>query len=215
MFTGIIREIGQVKSVERSRDLIRLEIECPAIRPGIGEGDSVAIDGCDLTATALTPSGFRCDATLETIRRTTLGDLRPGSKVNLEPSLTPSTPISGHFVLGHIDGTGTIRSIKRTGDQAELTVEPPSELMRFIAPKGSITISGVGLTVVNVGPDTFSCWLIPYTLEHTMLGSMRPGDKVNLEVDVLARYVVRAMEAGIKPEGGRITEEFLKEHGFG
>jgi riboflavin synthase len=215
VFTGIVKEIGTVKSVSRGADMVHLEIDSPEIRPSIVEGDSIAIDGCDLTATVLTPSGFKCDATLETLKRTTLGDLQTGSKINLEPSLTPTTSISGHFVLGHIDGVGGVRSLKRTGDQAELIVSPPRELMRFIAQKGSITISGIGLTVVDVTSDTFSVWVIPYTLEHTTLGTLKPGSRVNLEVDVLARYVVRALEAGISPKSEGITEEFLKEHGFG
>lgn len=214
MFTGIIREIGKVVSLKRETDLIIFEIECPGIRPEIGEGDSIAIDGCDLTATNLTERGFTCDATRETLDKTTLGNLQTGSKVNLEPSLTPSTPISGHIVLGHIDGAGTVRKIKKMAKQAELVVAPPAELMKFIARKGSITISGVGLTVVDVTSDAFSCWVIPYTLEHTMLGEMRPGSKVNIEVDVLARYVVRALEMGVQVKAGGITEEFLREHGF-
>lgn len=214
MFTGIVHEIGAVKSAERGRDIIHFEINCPLLRPQINEGDSIAIDGCDLTATNLTPSGFKCDATLETLKRTTLADLAPGTKINLEPSLTPSTPISGHFVLGHIDGVGTIRSFKRLENQAELVVALPKELMRYVAEKGSIAISGVGLTVVDVQDDSFSCWIIPYTLEHTTLGAKRPGDKLNIEVDVLARYVVRAIDAGLTNRGGRITEDFLKEHGF-
>ena len=114
-------------------------------------------------------------------------------------------------MLGHIDGTGLVRSLKRTGDQAELIVAAPKELLRFVARKGSITISGVGLTVVDVGEDWFSCWVIPYTLDHTTLGG---ANKVNLEVDVLARYVIRAIESGVRPQGNAITEEFLKEHGF-
>jgi riboflavin synthase len=203
-----------IKSAERGREIIHFEINCPLLRPRINEGDSIAIDGCDLTATKLGQSGFKCDATLETLKRTTLADLAPGSKVNLELSLTPSTPISGHIVLGHIDGAGTIRSFKRLDNQAELVVALPKELMRFVAEKGSIAVSGVGLTVADVRDDSFSCWIIPYTLEHTTLGAKRPGDKVNVEVDVLARYVVHAIEAGVMNRGGRITEEFLKEHGF-
>jgi riboflavin synthase len=214
MFTGIIREIGTVKSVKRETDLIRFEIECPAIRSGIGEGDSIAIDGCDLTATTLTKSGFACDATKETLLQTTLSDLKPGSKVNLEPSLTPSTPISGHIVLGHIDGVGTVRKLNRLATQAELIVSPPAELMKFIARKGSITVSGVGLTVVDITSDSFSCWVIPYTLEHTMLGEIKPGSRVNIEVDVLARYIVRALESGGILKGVGITEEFLHKHGY-
>lgn len=214
MFTGIVREIGTIKSVNRESELIRFEIDCPGIRPDIGEGDSIAIDGCDLTATTLSKIGFMCDATKETLNKTTLGDLRTGSKVNLEPSLTPSTPISGHLVLGHIDGVGAVRKLKRLGTQAELVVSPPADLMKFIAVKGSVTISGVGLTVVDVMSDAFSCWVIPYTLDHTMLGELKPGGKVNIEVDVLARYVVRALEAGVKQNAGGITEEFLRKHGY-
>jgi len=214
MFTGIVKEIGMIKSVRRSADMVHFEIYCPVIRPDIVEGDSIAIDGCDLTAAVLTESGFKCDATKETLIRTTLGDLQVGSKVNLEPSLTPTTSISGHFVLGHIDGVGEIRSLKRMGEQAELVVAPPQDLLKFIAEKGSITIAGVGLTVVDVTADTFSVWVIPYTLEHTSLGTMKPGSKVNLEVDVLARYVVRTLEMGIPSKREGITEEFLKEHGF-
>lgn len=214
MFTGIVREIGEVKSVKRGNSLVRLEIGCPAIRDSLGLGDSVAVDGCDLTVTELTATGFCCDATQETLRRTTIGDLTAGSRVNLEPSLTPSTPISGHLVLGHVDGTGVIRSLNRSGSQAELLVGAPAALMRYVAEKGSITVSGVGLTVVSVGSDFFSCWLVPYTLNNTTLGNRKAGDKVNLEVDILARYVVRALEAGVRPGREGVTEEFLREHGF-
>lgn len=216
MFTGIVREIGTVKKIERGTDIIRFGFDCPLIRPELHPGDSVAIDGCDLTVVNLTDTGFTADATKETLKLTTFGDLSIGSKVNLEPSLTPSTPISGHFVLGHIDGVGKIRSLKKTREQAELVVAPPKEILKFIARKGSITISGVGLTVVDVTAETFSVWLIPYTLEYTTLGVMSAGSKVNLEVDVLARYVIRAIESGVKPEtSAGITEEFLREHGFG
>lgn len=214
MFTGIVQEIGSVVSAGRGPEIVHFEIACPTIRPRIGVGDSVAIDGCDLTATSLTPAGFRCDATKETLSKTILGELAVGSRVNLELSLTPSTPISGHIVLGHIDGVGIVRSLKRTGDQAEIVVAPPRELMRFIAPKGSIAVSGVGLTVVDVTADAFSSWLIPYTLENTTLGLMRARSKVNVEVDILARYVVRALEAGVRLRGEGVTEEFLKDHGF-
>ena len=219
MFTGIVKEIGTVKSVNHKTDLVKLTIDCPGIRPNLVEGDSIAIDGCDLTATKLTTSGFECDATLETLKVTTLGDLKTGTRVNLEPALTPQTSISGHFVLGHIDGVGTVREMKRRGDQAEIVIDAPRELMKFIARKGSITIAGVGLTVVDVGKtgdNSFSCWVIPYTLEHTTLGAYqgRPGAKINLEVDVIARYVVRALESGIQISKEGITEEFLHEHGF-
>lgn len=216
MFTGIIKELGTIKSVVRTPGIVKLVIDCPIIRPDIVLGDSIAIDGCDLTATKLLETGFECDATIETLKLTTLGDLQPGSKVNLEPALTPQTSISGHFVLGHIDGAGKVRSLKRTGEQAEIIVEAPTELMRFIARKGSITIAGVGLTVVDVTVDTFSCWVIPYTLEHTTLGGHQgtPGAKINIEIDVLARYVVKALESGISARKEGITEEFLHKHGF-
>ncbi len=214
MFTGIVRETGTVVSAIHETDLIRFEIECPGIRPGIGIGDSISIDGCDLTATSLTTNGFKCDATKETLIKTTLSDLGPGSVINLEPSLTPSTPISGHFVLGHIDGVGTVRNFKRQGDQAEFVIIPPEDLLKFIAPKGSITVAGVGLTVVDVTRDSFSCWVIPFTLENTTFAEIKPGDKVNLEVDVLARYVIRALESGVSHQASGITEEFLKKHGF-
>jgi len=119
-------------------------------------------------------------------------------------------------VLGHIDGVGSVKSLKRTGEQAEIIVEPPPELMKFIARKGSVTIAGVGLTVVNVTDTTFSCWVIPYTLEHTTIGLHQgdPGAKINIEIDVLARYVIKALESGISSKSGGITEEFLSEHGF-
>jgi len=215
MFTGIIKEIGKVKSIKKESDLVRLEIECPKIRPIIGEGDSVSIDGCDLTATKISKSGFLCDATKETLSRTTLGNLKTDDKVNLEPSLTPSTPISGHFVLGHIDGVGAVKSFKKMKNQAELTIAPPKELMKFIAEKGSITVLGVGLTVTKVTKETFSCWIIPFTLENTTLGNITTGSKVNIEVDVIARYVVCAIENGIESGKKGITEEYLREHGFG
>ncbi len=191
MFTGIVRERGAVVSVDETPAGIRLVVEAPQTAGTTAVGDSVAIDGVDLTAVDVANGQLSFDAMPETLDRTVLGALAPGDDVNVEPALRAGEPLSGHYVQGHIDGVGRVRSIEREGEGLRLWFEAPRELLRYVVEKGSITVQGVALTVTGVGDDGFEVALIPYTLAETTLGTLAIGDPVNLEVDVLAKYVER------------------------
>ncbi len=191
MFTGIVRERGRVTAIEGGADGVRLRIEAVQTAAQTAVGDSVAINGVCLTATSVEDGELAFDAVAETLRRTSLGRLEPGTEVNLEPALRAGEPLGGHIVQGHVDGVGRVRSLEPVGDGAELTVEAPSELLRYCVEKGSITVDGVSLTVASLAADAFSIALIPHTLSETTLSGLGPGDEVNLEVDVLAKYVER------------------------
>ena len=191
MFTGIVRERGRVTAIAGDADGVRLRIEAPRTAAQTAVGDSVAINGVCLTATSADDGELAFDAVAETLRRTSLGRLEPGSEVNLEPALRAGEPLGGHIVQGHVDGVGRVRSLEPVGDGAELTVEAAPELLRYCVEKGSITVDGVSLTVASLAEDAFSIALIPHTLVETTLSGLAPGDEVNLEVDVLAKYVER------------------------
>ncbi len=191
MFTGIVRERGRVVAIDGGVDGVRLRIEAPRTAAQTAIGDSVAINGVCLTATSVEGAELAFDAVAETLRRTSLGRLEPGSEVNLEPALRAGEPLGGHIVQGHVDGVGRVRSLEPVGDGAELTVEVPPELLRYCVEKGSITVDGVSLTIATLAADAFSIALIPHTLAETTLSRLAPGDEVNLEVDVLAKYVER------------------------
>ncbi len=200
MFTGIVEEVGRIARIEPvSDDAMRLVITADRVLEGTAPGDSVAVNGVCLTVTDFPATGFSADVMPETLRRSSLGRLAPGSPVNLERAATPDTRLGGHIVQGHIDGMGSIRSRRPDGDFDEVVIGVPAALSRYIAEKGSITIDGVSLTVVGVGADDdghwFSVALIPTTLQHTTLGELQPGDPVNLEVDVIAKYVERILSA--------------------
>ena len=191
MFTGIVRERGRVTAIEGGGDGIQLRIAAALTATRTAVGDSVAINGVCLTATSVADGELAFDAVAETLRRTSLGRLEPGSEVNLEPALRAGEPLGGHIVQGHVDGIGRVRSLEPVGDGAELTVEAPPELLRYCVEKGSITVDGVSLTVASLADDAFTIALIPHTLAETTLARLAPGDEVNLEVDVLAKYVER------------------------
>ena len=191
MFTGIVRERGRVAAIEGGDEGVRLRIAAPQTAAQTAVGDSVAINGVCLTATSVADGELAFDAVAETLRRTSLGRLEPGSEVNLEPALRAGEPLGGHIVQGHVDGVGRVRSLEPVGEGAELTVEAPAELLRYCVEKGSITVDGVSLTVASLAGDAFSIALIPHTLAETTLSRLAPGDEVNLEVDVLAKYVER------------------------
>ncbi len=201
MFTGIVEEIGRIARVEPQGDeAVRLSVTADAALGDTSPGDSIAVNGVCLTVATLMPTGFSADVMPETMRRTSLAAATPGAPVNLERAVTPATRLGGHIVQGHVDGTGTIRSRRPDGDFDEFVVSLPDGLARYVAPKGSICVDGVSLTVVGVGADDdghwFSVALIPTTLSQTTLGSLSAGDAVNLEVDVIAKYVERMMSAG-------------------
>jgi riboflavin synthase len=205
MFTGIVEEVGKV-SVARPG---QLTIAAQRVLEETKLGDSLAVNGVCLTVTALSMDSFCADVMPETLRRTNLGTLRSGDEVNLERPLAVGGRFGGHFVQGHIDGVGRLRSVAPEGEALLLGFETVQEIMRYIVDKGFIAVDGVSLTVVQCKSDSFSISLVGYTRENTILGGRRPGDIVNLEVDIIAKYVARLREGS-----DAITTEFLAEHGF-
>lgn len=195
MFTGIVEELGQVESVESSADGARLRIRAELARE-LAEGDSVAVNGACLTATAVGADSFEADAMHQTLDLTTLGALQPGSRVNLELPLRAEDRLGGHVVQGHVDGTAAVAEVGKDGFAKRIRVELPQELLPYVVEHGSIAIEGVSLTVAALSAEAVEISLIPETLERTTLGSLEPGSRVNIECDVLARYVARQLSAG-------------------
>jgi riboflavin synthase len=185
MFTGIVRELGRLEAVEEADQGIRLRVRAPQTAVGARVGDSVAVSGVCLTVTDATDGLLAFDAVPETLRRSTLARLAGGAEVNLEPALQAGDPVGGHFVQGHVDGVGRIR--RRTAEG--LDIEAPAEILRYCVEKGSIAVEGVSLTIAGVDEEGFTVALVPHTKEVTTLGSAGEGDEVNLEVDMLAKYV--------------------------
>jgi riboflavin synthase len=194
MFTGIVKELGCVEGVETSADGARLRIGA-ALASELGEGDSVAVNGACLTATSVKDDGFEADVMHQTLELTTLGELEPGSRVNLELPLRAADRLGGHVVQGHVDGTGTVAEIAEDGFAKRVRVELPEELLPYVVERGSIAIEGVSLTVAALTDEGVEVSLIPETLERTTLGGIEVGDRLNVECDVLARYVRRQLEA--------------------
>ena len=190
MFTGLVATRGRVRALEPTAGGARLAVETP-LASELAPGDSVAVNGVCLTAVDASPDGFTADVVAETLRRSSLGPLAVGGEVNLELPLRPSDRLGGHMVQGHVDGTGTVESVIADGSAHLMRVAASPEILRYVVEKGSIAVDGVSLTVVEVDDDGFSAALIPETLERTTLGTARAGLEVNLEVDVLAKYVER------------------------
>ena len=193
MFTGIVEELGEVVAVEDVGDSARVRIRGPLVTSDAGHGDSIAVNGVCLTVTDLVDGTFAADVMKETLDRSSLGALKPGSPVNLERPVTLQARLGGHLVQGHVDGTGTV--LERTpGEQWEVVrIALPADLGRYVVPKGSITVDGVSLTVVEVDQTSFTVSLIPTTLAGTTLGTSAPGATVNLEVDIVAKYVEKLL----------------------
>ena len=188
MFTGLVADKGTVTAVDATADGVRLAVET-ALAPEISEGDSVAVNGVCLTATTIADGRFTADVMHETLRRSSLAEVAEGAPVNLELPLRASDRLGGHVVQGHVDGLGTIREIREDGFSRVVEVAAPADTLRYVVEKGSIAVDGISLTVASVTDDSFSVALIPETLERTNLGAASPGQPVNLEVDVLAKYV--------------------------
>ena len=201
MFTGIVEEVGSVVALEKLDGDARLRVRARRVAEGTRAGDSISVDGVCLTVTAFTDDGFLVDVMPESLRRTTLGSLRAGSQVNLERAMRADGRLDGHLVQGHVDGVGTLVSRTPGTRWDDLELACPPALARYIAEKGSIAVSGVSLTVTHVGSAGFGVSLIPTTLAATTLGYLVPGDGVNLEVDVIAKYVERLLTAGAVPGG--------------
>jgi riboflavin synthase len=195
MFTGIVRERGTVVAADATAVGRRLVVEAPTTASETVIGDSISIDGVCLTATDVADGRVAFDAVPETLSRSTLGHLDPGAEVNLEPALRAGEPLGGHYVQGHVDGVGRIRALDREGESLRVTIEPPPELLRYCVEKGSVTVQGVSLTIAELHDDAFTVALIPHTLEVTTLGTVAIGDELNIEVDVLAKYVERLVSA--------------------
>ena len=193
MFTGIVRELGVVVSVEESGGGRSLALRAPASAALTAVGDSVAVNGCCLTATAVEDGVISFHAVPETIARTTLGSLQAMDNVNVEPSLRAGDPLGGHYVQGHVDAVGSVQSVEVEGESLRVFVEAPAELLRYCVEKGSVTVDGVSLTVSELADDAFAVALVPHTLEATTLSEVGPGQRVNLEADVLAKYVERLL----------------------
>ncbi len=195
MFTGIVEELGEVLSLQHNRDSARLTVRGPTVTTDVRHGQSVSVNGCCLTVTEHGLDAFTADVMAETLDRTALGDLTPGTRVNLERAVTPLDRLGGHLVQGHVDGVGTIVGREHSEHWDVVTIAVPADLIRYVALKGSIAVDGVSLTVSGVSDDdgTLSVSLIPTTLELTTLGFKAPGDHVNLEVDVVAKYVERLL----------------------
>ena len=216
MFTGIVEELGTIRSIRRGAASAMLSIGAKAVLSDLKIGDSVAVNGVCLTATAVDGSGFAADVMHETLNRSSLGALVPGSRVNLERAMAASGRFGGHIVSGHIDDIGTIAERRRDDNAVWYTVKTSPNLLRYIVEKGSITIDGISLTVAAVEADRFSVSLIPHTAAVTILGSKGPGDIVNLETDIIGKYVeklLRPAEAPA-PEHSGISLEFLMKNGF-
>jgi len=189
MFTGIVEELGTVESITDQGDAVRLTVRGPLVTTDAKLGDSVAVNGCCLTVAERDGETFTADVMRETLAKTSLGAFEVGSRVNLERAVTPATRLGGHIVQGHVDGTGTLRSRTPSEHWEVVEISLPAELGRYLVPKGSITVDGISLTVVEAAADHFTVSLIPETLARTTLGLKEPGDPVNLEVDVIAKYV--------------------------
>ena len=198
MFTGIVRERGRVGAVEGGEAGVRLRVEAPATAGGAAVGDSVSIGGVCLTVVETRDGVLAFDAVPETLRRTALGTLAAGDAVNVEPALRAGEPLGGHVVQGHVDGVGHVRSVEPEGDGARVWFDAPSEVLRYCVEKGSVAVDGASLTVAALDDTGFAVALVPHTLAATTLGAVAPGDAVNLEADVLAKYVERLLPQGLR-----------------
>jgi riboflavin synthase len=194
LFTGIVETMGAIVALEPAGDLVRIAIEAGAVAEGVRIGDSIAVNGGCLTVTEIDGERLAFEAIRETQQRTALGDLAAGAKVNLERAMRADGRLDGHIVQGHVDGVGTVRALERVGDDVRMAIECGAELADAMVEKGSVTVDGVSLTVAGVSDSGFEVALIPHTLQVTTLGERQPGDRVNLEADVLGKYVKRYVE---------------------
>ncbi|MCC8013904.1 MAG: riboflavin synthase [Eubacterium sp.] len=214
MFTGLVEEVGTIGGIVKGTDFARLEVQAEKITEGLKEGDSIAVNGLCLTACEVLPDGFRADVMAESLRRSSLGGLRAGSRVNLERAMLCDGRFGGHIVSGHIDGTGKILSLEKEGISTVVKIGAAAELLYYIVEKGSIAIDGISLTVMRVDESSFSVGVIPHTGSETTLLEKSPGDIVNLETDVIGKYVEKFIK-GEKPKPNEeITMEFLIENGY-
>ncbi|MGN0659295.1 MAG: riboflavin synthase [Emergencia sp.] len=217
MFTGIIEEIGTIRKIDRGSLSAVLHIGCSRIMEDVRLGDSIAVNGVCLTVTSFDKGGFAADVMHETLRRSSLGALSTGSHVNLERAMAAGGRFGGHIVSGHVDGTGTVKTLRRDDNAVWYTISCGSSLLRYIIEKGSIAIDGISLTVAEVTDTSFSVSIIPHTLSETILAEKKPGDIVNLENDCIGKYVERLLtfeKNAPEEKTSSLTREFLIENGF-
>lgn len=216
IFTGLIIEVGRVRRFDRRADGAYLVIEARKVLEGTRLGDSISINGVDLTVIEIGSDFFSADASLETLKRSTLGELRAGRRVNLERALAVGERLGGHMVQGHVDATCELVTVIKEGNAYRMRFGFPLELGRYIAMKGSITVDGISLTVAGLGDDWFEVAIIPHTWRETILSELNSGDRVNLEVDVLAKYVERLLTKGEEAPAAasKLTIEYLQERGY-
>jgi riboflavin synthase len=214
MFTGIIEELGRVRTIERRGEGVRIVIDARTVTAGSQDGDSIAVNGVCLTALDVRGDSFAADGSRETLDRSTLGRLRSGSAVNLERAVTPSTRLGGHIVQGHVDARGKFLNVADHGGSWTVQVGYPPEIARYLVFKGSIAVEGISLTIAALTEQYFEIAVIPKTWDVTNLSHLRAGDEVNLEVDVIAKYVERIMSQNQAPRAGSLTEEKLSGLGF-
>ena len=215
MFTGIVEEVGTLKAIRKGTHSAVLEIQAKVVLEDIHLGDSIAVNGVCLTATSFSPAGFTADVMHETLDRSALAGLGPGSPVNLERAMAANGRFGGHIVAGHVDGVGTIAAIEKDDNAIWFTITAPAQVLRYVVEKGSIAIDGISLTVARVETDRFAVSVIPHTAAVTLLGLRRTGDRVNLESDLVGKYVERLLRPAPEEKGqSRLTMEFLTQHGF-
>ena len=217
MFTGIVEELGVIQGIKRGSKSSRLLIKANKVLENTKVGDSICTNGVCLTVTDLKANSFEADVMAETLRRSNLGDLTVGSKVNLERALTLESRLGGHIVSGHIDGVGEIISLVKEDNATWVTVKAKSDILRYVVLKGSITIDGISLTVAYVDENVFKVSIIPHTAQETTLLNKSIGETVNLECDVISKYVEKLMGLTTKEENKKntsLTEDFLRENGF-
>lgn len=213
MFTGIIEELGKIASLEKHAEGAKIKISAKIVTKDTNEGDSISVNGVCLTALNITTDSFTADVSQETLDKSTLDRLKTGTKVNLERAVTPSTRLGGHIVQGHVDSRGKFVSAVQNGDFWTVRVSFPKEIGQYLVYKGSISVEGISLTIAELGADYFEIAVIPKTWELTNLSTLKPGDAVNLEVDVIAKYVERILLYG-RTESEGITIEKLSKLGF-
>lgn len=214
MFTGIVEETGTVESVKKGVHSAVLTIRAEKVLEGLKMGDSIAVNGICLTVTAHSNHGFMADVMHETLNRSSLGGLRTGMRVNLERAMAADGRFGGHIVSGHVDGVGTVTQIQRDDTAVWYTVQAPPAILRYLVEKGSVTVDGISLTVARVSGHSFSVSVIPHTAQVTVLGERRVGDRVNLEADLIGKYVEKLLHPAEETPKRGITEEFLKKYGF-
>lgn len=214
MFTGIVEEVGVIERIQKGRASAVLTIRANIVLSDLKIGDSVAVNGICLTATTVTPKGFTADVMHETLNRSAFATLKTGSRVNLERAMPANGRFGGHIVSGHVDGTGKILSVTKDDKAIWYTVSAPAEVMRYIVEKGSITIDGISLTVAKVTHSSFSISAIPHTVQVTILCDKKAGDLVNLETDIVGKYIEKLLSPRQEQQSSNIDANFLAKYGF-